>query len=224
MKIGVAIPCYSGHVSHLYQLLDSIDEQTVLPHKVVVCSSSTNNIQLTKEYKFPIYLVITPDKKTAAENRNIAIQNLTDMDCVTFFDADDIMHPQRIEILLNTFAMYNCDIILHNYSNATENNNVHRFEPIHHVNARTGTLVKSWSGSITHMKGYNEAIDKIHHSQVTVKQWVLKIVRFPEEQAFYCKEDCEFCFRVFSLPNVQHAYIQNDLSQYLPSQTGGIRS
>ncbi len=37
------------------------------------------------------------------------------MDYITFIDADDIMHPQRIEFLLKGFQTYDSDIILHNY-------------------------------------------------------------------------------------------------------------
>jgi hypothetical protein len=41
MKIGVAIPCYYGHIDQLFFLLDSIEKQTILPDKVSVsCSSS----------------------------------------------------------------------------------------------------------------------------------------------------------------------------------------
>ena len=36
MKIGVAIPCYYGHIQRLYDLLDSIEKQTIIPDKVVV--------------------------------------------------------------------------------------------------------------------------------------------------------------------------------------------
>jgi GT2 family glycosyltransferase len=41
MKIGIAIPCYNGHVELLFKLLNSIQNQTILPNKVVVSCSST---------------------------------------------------------------------------------------------------------------------------------------------------------------------------------------
>ena len=41
MKIGVAIPSYIGHIVPLFKLLDSIQNQTVIPDKVVVSCSST---------------------------------------------------------------------------------------------------------------------------------------------------------------------------------------
>ena len=115
MKIGVAIPCYYGHIERLYDLLDSIEKQTILPTKVVISISSTSKFNLNKTYSFPLSVIITVDKQNAAKNRNIAALNLLDMDYITFIDADDIMHPQRIEFLLKGFQTYDSDIILHNY-------------------------------------------------------------------------------------------------------------
>ena len=83
---------------------------------------------------------------------------------------------------------------------------------------RTDTLIKSWSGCITHINGYNDRIDKIHHSQVTVKRWILDVVKFPEEIEFNRKEDSVFCYRAFCLP-IKHAYNSNELSYYSPSNT-----
>jgi len=40
MKIGVAIPSYIGHKNLLQDVLDSIENQTRLPDKVVVSYSS----------------------------------------------------------------------------------------------------------------------------------------------------------------------------------------
>ena len=218
MKIGVAIPCYYGHINKLFNLLDSIDSQTIIPNKVVVSSSSTDKLDIPKKYKFDLDLIVIKEKMNAAQNRNNAISKLLDMDYVTFMDADDIMHPQRIEILLNTFQTYDSDIILHNYQNKPySDENI--FKPINHINVRTNTLIKSWSGCITHINGYDDRIDKIHHSQVTVKNWILDVVKFPEEAEFNRKEDCVFCYRVFSLANIKHAYILNELSYYSPSNT-----
>ena len=78
------------------------------------------------------------------------------------------------------------------------------------------------SGCITQINGYSDRVDKIHHGQVTVKREVFEQVQFPEEREFETKEDSVFCYRVFSLPNIKHAYIQNELSYYNPSHTGGI--
>jgi len=218
MKIGVAIPCYYGHIKNLIVLLDSIENQTTIPNKVVVSSSSTKNLDINKKYSFDLAIIITEEKKNAAQNRNIASSKLDDMDYVTFIDADDIMHPQRIEALLYTISKYESDIILHNFS-MKPFNETHMFEKIQNFNIRPNTLIRSWSGCITHVNGFNDSIDRIHHGQATVKKDILTKLKFPEEAEYHTKEDCVFCYRVFTLPNITNSYIQNELSYYKPSNT-----
>lgn len=222
MKIGLAIPCYYGHIQRLYDLLESIEKQTILPDKVVVSSSSTIVFKYNKEYNFPLEVIVTEDKQNASKNRNIAASKLNDMDYITFIDADDIMHPQRIEFLLKGFQTYDSDIILHNYFEWTKGTIESFFHNFEEIKIRTDTLIQGWSGCITHINGYSDRVDKIHHGQVTVKRTIFEQVQFPEEREFETKEDCVFCYRVFSLPNIKHSYIQNELSYYNPSNTGGI--
>jgi len=218
MKIGVAIPCYYGHIDQIFFLLDSIEKQTILPNKVSVSCSSSQPFENKKTYSFPLEIIVIEEKQNAAQNRNVAASKLLDMDYITFIDADDIMHPQRIEVLLEVFKKEDSDIILHNFYDETECN-ANIFDKIHTICLRTDSLIQSWSGCITHVNGYNDSIYKIHHSQVTVKKNIFKQVKFPEEVEFNRKEDCVFCYRVFSLPNIKNAYIQNKLSYYKPSNT-----
>jgi hypothetical protein len=59
VKIGVAIPCYQGHIERLFDLLKSIQNQTILPNKVVVSTSSTSSFFYTEEYC--LYYTLTID-------------------------------------------------------------------------------------------------------------------------------------------------------------------
>ena len=222
MKIGVAIPCYYGHIQRLSDLLDSIEKQTILPDKVVVSSSSTSELKCDKIYSFPLEVIITECKQNASKNRNVAASKLLDMDYITFIDADDIMHPQRIEFLLKGFQIYDSDIILHNYFESSTGTIEDFLGIFKEINIRTHTLIQGLTSCITHINDYSDRVDKIHHSQVTVKRKIFQAVWFPEEREFETKEDCIFCYRVFSLPNIKHAYIKNELSYYNPSSTGGI--
>jgi glycosyltransferase involved in cell wall biosynthesis len=219
MKIGVAIPCYYGHIQRLYDLLDSIEKQTILPNKVVVSTSSTIEFKSNKNYCFPLEVIVTEYKQNASKNRNTAASKLKDMDYITFIDADDIMHPQRIEFLLKGFQIYDSDIILHNYFEVSKGTIESFFQNFEEIKIRTHTLIQSCSGCITHINGYSDNVDKIHHSQVSVKRTIFEQIQFPEEPEFNRREDCVFCYRVFSLPYIKHAYIQNELSYYNPSNT-----
>jgi hypothetical protein len=223
MKIGVAIPCYKGHINKLYELLESIENQTRIPDKVVVSCSSTNTetIPFFKKYIFFLKFIPTMEKKNAAENRNIAAFYLKDMDYISFFDADDIMIPLRLEFIEKVMEKENPDIILHNFylKNKDEQENSNKNENIDTLVYKINSLRQCFSGCITH-KEYSPN-SNIHHSQVTIKSNLFDKVKFPEEMEVNTREDCGFCYRIFDLPNITNAYIQNKLSIYLPSKTFG---
>jgi len=219
MKIGVAIPCYNGHINRLFMLLDSIEKQTILPDKVVVSTSSTKEFKNNNIYSFPLEIILVEEKNNAAKNRNRAASLLTDMDFITFIDADDLMHPQRIEILLKVFKEHDSDIILHNYfDNNCPTNDIFKNVEYKEIIVRVNSLRQHWSGCIEH-KIYCNDNEKIHHGHVSLKQAIFNNVKFPEEPEFYRKEDCIFCYRVFSLPNIKNVYISNELTYYNPSNT-----
>lgn len=219
MKIGVAIPCFCDHIPHLIQLLNSIERQTRLPDRVVVSCSSTKGSVQTPQYSFPLTILVTEDKKNAAQNRNTAVSLLLedkDIGYISFMDADDIMHPQRIEILLNMFDFAKCDIVLHNYlpeSCSPE------FERIEQVEMRINQLTQCESGCTRHVDFYRYQHQGIHHSQSSVARDVLFKVRYPEEQEFYRKEDSVFCNRVLGLEYITSVYVANPLSYYKMSWT-----
>ena len=217
MKIGVAIPSYIGHIHRLFELLDSIEKQTRLPDKVVVSCSSTREFNNNKTYSFPLQIIVTEERQNAAQNRNIAASNLMDMDFITFIDADDIMHPQRVEVLLKVFEVYDVDIILHTFISNNE------FEKLETINVRLNSLVQCITGCIRHSDSNFCNLEIIHHGQATVKKYILDKVKFPEEDAFLTKEDATFCHRVFGIENIQNAFIPHGLSLYKPSATGGFR-
>ena len=218
IKVGVAIPCFQGHIERLFDLLKSIQNQTILPDKVVVsCSSSSSFYYKEEKYNFPLEVIPIEDKKSAAQNRNIAASRLNDMDYITFIDADDVMHPQKIEILIDTINKYNSDIILHNFFLSDETNSEEDFKKnIENINVRHNSLKQCWSGCIVHKHAER---DHILHSQPTVKLTIFNEIKYPEEPEYNRKEDCIFCHRVFSLPNINNTYIVNKLSYYNPSNT-----
>jgi glycosyltransferase involved in cell wall biosynthesis len=225
MKIGVAIPSYVGHIVPLFKLLDSIQNQTVIPDKVVVSCSSTKKsdfeldcyLEKFQRYSFYLEIITTEEKKSAAQNRNIAASKLSDMDYITFIDADDVMHPQRIEILLKVFHEHGSDIILHNYFiDVTFEKELFKKIETTDIIVRANSLRQHWSGCIEHINYVEEGI---HHSQVSVKNEIFNKIKFPEEVEFNRKEDCIFCHRVFNLPNIKNSYIANKLSYYAPSNT-----
>lgn len=207
MRIGVAIPCYKYHLPLLKRCLDSIERQTRKPDEVVVaCSSSVKSDIPAYSYSFPLRIVTRETRHNAASNRNDAVKYLT-TDIVSFFDADDVMHPQRLEAIEASFP---CDIVLHSYVEASEPQPM--YETIPRLRNKLG---RSPTGCAVIWEDY---CAPIHHAHVSVARSVLDSVSFREGPDGYMKEDALFCGDVLARPGCQSVYISIPLSIYY--QTG----
>jgi len=207
--LGVAIPCYVKHIPKLLELLDSIEQQTRKPDVVSIsCSSTGDEFPLLRNYGFAIIVSTCKERRNAGQNRNIAARRL-DTDLISFFDADDHMHPQRIEALFAAFSEP-CDIALHGYLENEEN--LQPYPVIREVHIKRNMLSQCDSGCIK-----LDYVSRIHHSQVTVRREIFEQSPFSEEKEHEVKEDCVFCYRVFGLPGIRSAYIDHPLSKYTAS-------
>jgi glycosyltransferase involved in cell wall biosynthesis len=215
MKIGVAIPCFINHIERCYELLDSINNQTRLPDQVVIsCSSSKATDFVQKDYKFPLVVVTTEVRQNAALNRYIAASKLQ-TDIICFFDADDLMHPQRLEAL-DTAFQNSVDIVLHNYM--FEKECLTPFPVLSTFDIQYNILKQCYSGCITFHQ--NDRNYRLAHGHVSVTRAVFDRVKFPVESEYETREDCVFCHRIFGLPSIRSGYIPYPLSKYIPSRTG----
>jgi glycosyltransferase involved in cell wall biosynthesis len=218
--IGLAIPCYNYHIPKLKNLLDNLEKQTKIPNQVVVSCSSTSLDEInfnTSKYPFPLEFIINKDRKNAAENRNIAASRLK-TDFITFFDADDVMHPQRIEIIYNCFINYKTNVILHNFideeSSTKYVNNDTDFKNINSIVCLQNKLIQAPSGCA--IVSINPKL-MIHHSQVSIIKEVFDFIKFREEKAYERKEDSIFCGDVLNSElGKKNIYIFNPLSKYYP--------
>ena len=116
MKIAVCVPCHVTHVCYLQDLLRSIDCQTVKPDIVSISISQWSGDTPVLECSVPIELHCTDKTLPAADNRNIAASGVLDrVDVLSFIDADDIMHPRRIELILACMNRDSVDAVYHSY-------------------------------------------------------------------------------------------------------------
>jgi len=216
IRIGVGIPCYKGHIPALKYLLDSIQNQTRKPDSVVVSCSSSELTDIPPnyyEYSFPLEIITCPDRKNAAQNRNITISKLN-TDVISFIDADDIMHPQRIEIIERCFLFPDINLLLHSFEMNPEND----FEYYELFPFDLNMLFICQWRSIQHNHyPYQDGI--IHNSQMSVRKHVFDQVKFREENEYFGKEDTLFNGDVIhTFPN-SNAYSPLRLSKYVPSRS-----
>jgi cellulose synthase/poly-beta-1,6-N-acetylglucosamine synthase-like glycosyltransferase len=208
MRLGLAIPCYADHLPQLGKLLEDVAAQTRLPDAVVVSCSSMPTEPVLPNYPFPIRVLTHPEYRNAAQNRNCAAEYLfRACDAVSFFDADDRMHPQRLEAVER--ALENSDLVLHGYLDGE----AEAQPPPWDGAVELGILHRAPSGC-----AYAGPDRRIHHSQVTVRSGVFARVQFPEAREMVWREDALFCGWALEL-GMRNAYLNYPFSRYTPNRT-----
>jgi hypothetical protein len=121
MTTSVIIPCVAKHFKHLSKLLTAYENQTYLPDQIVISLSEIeqleeNEIAALANYPWAFRLSVLRQfgKKSAGQNRNLACKEADGM-LILCQDADDLPHPQRVEIVKYLFEHYIIDHLLHGW-------------------------------------------------------------------------------------------------------------
>lgn len=120
-KTSVIIPCVPLDLCKLPTMIDSLRRQTVLPKEVIVALSQVEPQDIAElekycvEYPFPVKLCGTLEKMFAGQNRNRGAA-LAAHEIFVFCDADDVCHPQKIEITEYVFSAYGPKLFLHGFT------------------------------------------------------------------------------------------------------------
>ena len=119
MTTSVIIPCVARHFVWMSGILEAYQNQTAMPDEIVLVFSEVekiNNIDITKLEKglwnFRLKIIKRHGVHLEGENRNVAMDNASG-DILIFSDADDIPHPQRVEIVKYIFENYEVEHIIH---------------------------------------------------------------------------------------------------------------
>jgi glycosyltransferase involved in cell wall biosynthesis len=121
MTTSVLIPCCKKHFSLLENLLGSYEKQTCLPDEIVISLSDVE--KLNKDdidrlenlpWSFDLKIIKKEGKESAGQNRNIAYKN-SKGDVIIYQDADDLPHPQRVELIKYLFENYYIDHLMHTW-------------------------------------------------------------------------------------------------------------
>lgn len=109
------------HFIYLKELCRNISEQTRLPDLVIIRASSCDSeaaknllgLVLAEPWPFPLQILDTPAQQYQARNRNEGAAAVPpDIDIISFFDSDDLMHPRRLEILERLF-LQGAEAVIH---------------------------------------------------------------------------------------------------------------
>ena len=124
MNISICIPCVDKHVPLLFKFLETIKYYTRKPDEIIISLSpkfdkiDLNNIKNTLEKNYLCYNLkcLVQNKQTnCADNLNKCFEIVTG-DIIIISGADDIIHPQKLEIMEYLFNKYSETImILHGF-------------------------------------------------------------------------------------------------------------
>jgi len=173
---SVIIPCHHAHFKHLKELLLLLSQQTELPDEVVISLSEVNKVPASElkslelaTYPFSLVIIKHPKQLNAGLNRNSACAHAKG-DVFICQDADDIPHPQRVEIIKHFFSNYDIDHLIHLYiPEWTQGNRPEWYWGLHQKEKIQFSELLRWSqvaGSYFH--GGNIAIKRTLFAQI---QW-----------------------------------------------------
>ena len=199
----------------LKRFLDSVETQTRKPDYVIVSCSSSQVEDLPKDYNysFPFQILLIESRLNAAQNRNLAADKLIELGCdyISFFDCDDVMHPQRIEAILEGFQTKSVDFITHNYIGHSGMLD-HEFELYDKFITKKNCI--TFKKTSKYLREFNK---NIHAAQISVSKDIFKHVRFREEKDYERGEDTHFLCDILDYckeNNLSNSYIANPLSKY----------
>jgi len=127
VNVSLCVPCVPEDLATLRAvLMPSVREQTHPPEEVIVSLSSTGDRearQLGEELRrlspsLSVRVLNKAGPALAGENRNRAARASRN-DVVAFVDADDAMHPRRLEVMAHVFRSVHPKVALHGYSKGT---------------------------------------------------------------------------------------------------------
>lgn len=131
MKITLCIPCVDKHIPLLINLLKTIPKFSRKPDNIMIgLSPKFNNIELNTEKEklltlfpdLPLTIIVQNKKTIAAEHLNNMGKLIND-GFIVRADADDIIHPQKLEIIEKILEKYpDTKLILHKCKLSTERN------------------------------------------------------------------------------------------------------
>ena len=110
LRTSVVVPCCHKHVRLLPELLSYLDRQSRAPDEVIISLSGCDVPSLPPG----VCVLHSAMPCTAGQNRNRGSDAAVG-DLIIYQDADDVPHPQRIEIITNLFETYEVEHLMHGY-------------------------------------------------------------------------------------------------------------
>lgn len=219
MRIGVCIPCHEKHIKYIPQCLESIEHQTRKPDLVCIgISGSITPLELPI-YSFPVKIIYTANNQCASTNRNAAARISYNMEALTFFDADDMMHPRRIEVIEQHLQYV--DGLVHNHKLCSTNYRTLEYKNISWEDISKNLYTDGFKSSRDICGRVESQYGSITCGHFSCKINVWNTIKYPE--GYGIGEDSEYVYNVYQKykigysPDILSYYIRDDvIDEYFP--------
>ena len=162
----------------------------------------------------PLTLVVHEKLQNQAQSRNEAIA-LVRSGIVSFFDADDIMHPRRLAAIKSQFADEDVSLVLHNYTTDFSDTTWYSRDVTENVQILGKEVVCQ---SELETRGRQMALNIwVHHAHCSVRKAHLANHKFDDSPALHRFEDAIFVRKFLAqiCPTARRAhFIPAHLSRY----------
>lgn len=207
MKLAVVIPTYKHHIPLLKATLDSIVGQTCLPDLVLVqasscdieCSAILEGLR-QPIWPFPLIILETEKAQHAAENKNEGVRALPeDIDIISFFDSDDLMHPRRIEFV-KRYISEGYDAVYHGHTRTPDWDMWQEPNPVIDCYIKQETVADAFSAkpfTIRRLIFLDEEDDEVSYTDgpVTLRKKCFSRINYNEDAKGH--QDCLFASELF---------------------------
>ncbi len=190
---SIVVPCVPIHFQYIPELLEGYTRQTVLPDEVVISLSEglkVNRMEMAdvkdRSWPFKLLIIENEDKTSEGTNRNIGTDHSSG-DVLLYQDADDLPHPQRVEIVKYLFENYFVQHVYHGY--ILENNAETEPFAIYDLHALNAFYAYQ---HVYQVNGRN-----LHNGAVCFTRDVANKVRWVE--GFRISTDSEFSLQVYKI-------------------------
>ncbi|MCI5052644.1 MAG: glycosyltransferase [Simkaniaceae bacterium] len=191
MSVSVVIPCHSKHAWHLLDALHSLENQTQKPNEVIVSLSGTTKIpyEWLKGFldafkkRLNLKVITHNEEKTYSQNLTI-ISKAATCDIISYQDADDLAHPERIERIKRYFDQYDMEVLYHSWYSYQERPKLLGFPT-------TRKIKKMTTGSVTLLRSLMEKVrwptNAVRQSGVDVR--FMNVLQRKSKKVYYVCDD-----------------------------------
>ena len=195
--ITIGVPCIPRDISKLDRLFKSIENQTYKPLEVIIALSEVNDNdaknyeeQYNNKYNFKIKIINTEGKCYASKNRNRILPHING-DLISFMDADDAMHPERLQKINELFKEYNNDVLLHTHSlNYKSFPKLKKYPKIYYLSEINKMAKETKNKHLYIQPDYLiSELSTLHHGHITCKKEVFNNIKYNESEKYRRGQD-----------------------------------